>query len=162
MLSVLCVMPESNYYKIDGLDLWDKERDAYKFTGNNKVITHAPCQQWSKLKSFAKPDKKERDLAFWCWEVVNRNGGIFEHPKGSSFFKEVKAERSKMFCVWQSWWGFRARKETILYCQDVRLLSMPISFNNGLIGVSNMNKGERSKMPLSFCNYLVNCIYENK
>ena len=158
MISVLGVMPGSNYYKIEGLDLWDKERNAYNFKGNNMVICHAPCQQWSRLKAFAKPDHDEKNLAYFCWDVVNRNGGIFEHPAGSSFFKEVNADRKKMFKVNQSWWGFGAKKETILYCHNVKLLSYPLCFNAIKGKVHLMNKGKRSRMEESFCRYLVDCI----
>ena len=158
MQSVLCVMPGSNYYLIDGLDLWDKERDAYNYKGTGRVICHPPCQQWSKLKAFSKDDIKERELAYWCYELVNKYGGIMEHPKGSSFFKTVGADTRSLRVVWQSWWGFRAKKETYLYCRDVDLLSYPLSFDAIKMKVENMNKKERSKMPLEFCKYLVNSV----
>lgn len=85
-VSILCADSLSNYFKIDGLDIWTEKRDINNYSGKNKVICHPPCQQWSRLKSFAKNKPEEKKLALLCWEIVQANGGIFEHPAGSSFF----------------------------------------------------------------------------
>lgn len=156
-ISVLCVMDNSNYFKIPNLDLWTEKRNAYQYTGNNKIIAHPPCQQWSKLKSFAKGNKEEKELALFCWEKVNQNGGILEHPIGSSLFKYVNADRGKMFKVYQSWFGFPAQKPTILYCHNVQLLASPICFDLVQKKVSQIAYRKRSLMPLEFCQWLVNC-----
>lgn len=164
MISVLCVMPGSNYFQIPGLDLWDAKRDAYNFIGSNPVITHAPCAQWSRLKAFANDNPREKELAWFCLEKVRRNGGIFEHPAGSSFFKEAGIK--KIYSVDQSWWGFPARKRTYLYFHGYKPLAFPLSFdritykvggnrNGSLI---SMIKRDHSKMTLSFCQYLVDCL----
>lgn len=153
MITVLCIQNDSNYKKIPNLDLWDINRNAYNYTGNNIVIAHPPCQQWSKLRSFAKENKLEKDLAYFCLDQVNKNGGILEHPKGSLFIKEM---RLNTVCVWQSWWGFPAKKETLLYVNKVKLLPTPLCFNVIEKKVENMNKNTRSKMTLEFCNYLIN------
>jgi hypothetical protein len=158
MISVLCIQKDSNYLQIPNLDLWDYVRNAYNFCGDNPVICHPPCQQWSRLKAFAKEDKLEKELALFCWEKIQVNGGIFEHPLGSSFFKFVNADRKKMFVVHQSWWGFPARKPTILYFNNFSPLATPISFDAIQTTVDKIAYRSRSKMPLNFCKWLVSCI----
>jgi len=160
MISILCVQRNSNYYKIPGLDLWDIDRDAYNYTGNNPVITHAPCAQWSMLREFAYYNKREKELAFFCWEKVNGNGGIFEHPAGSSFFKQVKFDKKNLFRIQQSWWGFRGRKSTLLYYVGCRPMPLPLCFDSKpkLYPVEDMSKNERALMPLSFCHWLIDSI----
>lgn len=80
-------MNDDSYYKtVDIVDAYDRFRDAYTYDGNLPVIGHPPCQQWSRLKHFAKPNDYEKDLAFFVLEKIQRYGGIFEHPAGSSFF----------------------------------------------------------------------------
>lgn len=157
MISILCVCPGSNYALIPGLDLWDAKRDAYNFTGRNTVITHAPCAQWSRMKWFAKEDARSKDLAYFCFSAVKRNGGIFEHPAGSSFFRSVNANFKNIISVNQSWWGFPAQKRTYLYFEGFKPLSFPLSFDAPTANVRYMNSKMRALMPLEFCQYLVNC-----
>lgn len=158
MITILCVAPKSNYYCIPGLDLWNLERNAYLFTGHNPVITHAPCAQWSRNRSFSKIDIISKELAVFCFNKVIDNGGIFEHPAGSYFFKYINASRSNIISVDQSWWGFPARKRTYLYFNHVKPLSFNISFDCPVKTVVNMHSTARSIMPLSFCQWLVDCV----
>lgn len=156
-ISVLCVMQKSNYYLIPGLDLWDIDRDAYNFTGTNPVIVHPPCAQWSKMKWYAKDDPRQKELAFFCLEKVKQNGGILEHPAGSSFFKTAGIKPT--ISVNQSWFGFRGRKTTWLYFHGYKPIAHPITFDPPAVkNVKKMGKDERSKMPIDFCLWLVNCI----
>jgi len=172
MISVLCVNRKTVYRNIPGLDLWDQVRDAYNFAGSNPVITHAPCQQWSRMKAFARGDQREKDLAFFCLEKVMQNGGIFEHPAGSSFFKVAGIRPT--ISVNQFWWGFPIKKPTWLYFKDCRPLAHPLSFDaieykfgTGKISQHGKNKsalkkywGDASKMTLPFAQWLTDCIYE--
>lgn len=155
-ISVLCVDDTTNYLKLPGLDLWNKDRDAYGFVGTNKVITHAPCQQWSMLKAFAKINAYERLLAYHCFDLVQRNGGIFEHPHGSSFFKRVGVKPTIL--VDQNHFGFRARKRTALYFKDCEPLPYQMTLLQPVITVQNMDKRERSRMTVDFCRWLVSCV----
>jgi len=156
MTSVLCVDNESNYFKIDGLDLWTRDRDAYLFTGCNPVIVHPPCQQWSRLRSFAKVNQVEKDLAVFCFELVLSNGGIFEHPSGSSFFKFVGYRPT--ISIDQSWFGFPARKRTYLFFNGFRPGRLPLNFNAIEKTVDQLAYKSRSRMPLTFCQWLVDCV----
>jgi len=169
MISVLCVMPKSNYYQIPGLDLWDVSRDAYFYFGSNPVITHAPCQQWSRMKGFANYNKDEKELAFHCLKYVLRNGGIFEHPHGSSFFKEAGITKN-IYSVDQSCYGFPARKRTWLLFHGIKPLPFALPFALPLVKYvlnnsktkrfksPEMKKSERSLMTLQFCQFLVDCV----
>lgn len=158
MISVLCVDKLSNYYKLSPyLDLWPASRDAYNFTGTNPVICHPPCQQWSMLRSFAKVNAKEKDLAFFCLEKVQLNGGILEHPAGSIFFKTAGIKPT--LSVDQSWFGFPARKRTYLYFVGYKPLALPLCFDDRkLTTVEMMSKTMRSRMTVDFCQWLVNAI----
>lgn len=158
MISVLCTHAKSNYKSIPGLDLWPDPRNAYNFSGDNPVIAHPPCAQWSRMKNFARINKEEKDLAVFCWEKVLQNGGIFEHPAGSSFFNYVAADRKNMLSVNQSWWGFPCTKRTYLYFHRCSAIAVPLSFDCVTKTVNQLHSSKRSIMPLSFCTYLVSCI----
>lgn len=158
MITILCADSKSNYYKIPGLDIWDKIRNAYNYNGTNKVIAHPPCQQWSRLRTFATKNTDEKNLALLCWDIVNTNGGILEHPHGSYLFKYVNADRKKIRSVDQNWWGFPARKKTYLYVHQVELIEHPLSNELPSKKVEYMHQRARSIMTLDFCKWLVNSI----
>lgn len=153
-------MKNSNYYKIPGLDLWNQERDAYNFTGSNPVICHPPCAQWSKLKAFAGTNKQEKELAYFCIEKVNQNGGILEHPAGSGIWKLPGIKRENIISINQHWFGFPAQKRTWLYFTQVKPISFPLNFNCPVKTVTELHSSSRSKQPLSFCIWLVQSIQE--
>lgn len=171
MISVLCAKKNSVYKTIPGVDVWDQERDAYFFTGSNPVITHAPCAQWSRMKAFASDKPDEKELAYFCLGKIIRNGGIFEHPAGSSFFKTAGISKN-IYSVDQSWWGFPARKRTYLFFHGCKPLPFPVmtAVPTHVLGISsklgphqrsfrkNLSKGERSTTVLAFAEYLINCI----
>lgn len=147
-------MPNSNYNLIPGLDLWNKERNAYDYSGTNPVIAHPPCQQWSKLKKFAKEDPEEKGLGPFLIDIVKRNGGVLEHPLGSDLFRYCGVNTG-LYKVDQNWFGFPARKVTLLFVVGFKLLPYPImKFVHK--GVSDLHSSQRSKMTLEFCQYLVN------
>lgn len=156
-ISVLCVDADSSYFHIDGLDLWTKARDIRNCKTSLPVITHAPCQQWSRLRHFARKTN-ERELAFLCWEFVNKNGGIFEHPSGSLFFKEVGADKNKMLSVDQCWWGFPARKRTYLYFHECSWLPFPLFQLPTVKELNHIPQSLRSRSPLSFNQWLVDSV----
>jgi hypothetical protein len=167
MITVLCAKKNSIYKTIPGVDVWDEERDAYFFTGSNPVITHAPCAQWSRMKAFANNNPDEKELAHFCLKNVIRNGGIFEHPAGSSFFKEAGISKN-IYSIEQSWWGFPARKRTYLFFHEVKPLPVPIMqhVTTHVVGyhkasrreLPEMSKSERSTTILSFAEWMIKCI----
>lgn len=169
MITVLCAKRDSLYKQIPGIDVWDEDRDAYFFTGSNPVITHAPCAQWSRMKAFAHKNADEKELAYFCLNKIIRNGGIFEHPAGSSFFKEAGLTKN-VYSVDQSWWGFPARKTTWLFFHRCKPLQMPIMQNVPTKVVAptfsnterykgkHLTKKDRSTTVLPFAHWMIDCI----
>lgn len=156
MISILCVNDDSVYKSIPGLDCWDKKRDAYNFNGSNPVITHAPCQQWSRLRMFSKTNDYEKGLAEFCYRKVKENGGIFEHPSGSSFFKSYGVDMRKVYQVDQSDFGFPAKKSTWLYVEGYKLYSLPIFVEARLLSkVEKMSQVDRSTTTIEFATWLL-------
>lgn len=169
MISVLCAQKNSVYKNIPGIDVWDALRDAYFFTGSNPVITHAPCPQWSRMKAFANDNPDEKELAFFCLQKVIRNGGIFEHPAGSTFFKEAGITKN-LYSVDQSWWGFPARKRTYLFFHKCKPLAVPlfntipthvVTSTRGSFKWPEMKKSQRSTTILPFATWLIDSINES-
>jgi hypothetical protein len=158
MITILGVAEKSNYKLIPGLDLWNAKRDMRNFKGSNKVIAHPPCAQWSRFRSFARSNIAEKDLAFFCLNIVHKNGGIFEHPAGSCFFKVANINMKRVISVDQSWWGFPARKRTYLYYVHCAPCQTPLSFNAIESKVCDLHSSSRSIMPLSFCQFLINSL----
>jgi len=157
VISVLCVNPDSVYKTLPDLDVWDKARNAYHFAGSNPVITHAPCQQWSRMRTFAKEDQEEKALAFFCYDKVKTNGGIFEHPAGSSFFKIAGIRSSEIYSVDQSWFGFPCRKRTYLYFSKCKPLQFPLRFEAITKTVDQLHSSSRSDTTILFAEWLIKC-----
>jgi hypothetical protein len=158
MITALCVNQNSIYKTIEGIDAWDLERDAYNFDGLNPIIAHPPCQQWSRLKAFAKVNPKEKDLAIFCLEKINRNGGILEHPAGSTFFKYAGIKPT--ISIDQHWFGFPARKRTYLYFVGCKPLSFPLNFDLSRSKVQLLHSSKRSDTTIFFAKWLINSIVE--
>lgn len=156
MISVLCVSSSTVYKRIEGLDLWDASRNAYNYTGLNPVVAHPPCQQWSRLRTFARVCQVEKDLSIFCLEKVQVNGGVFEHPHGSSFFKFAGVRPN--LCIEQSWFGFPARKRTWLLFEGCKPLSFPLSFDAPIRKVDQLGRVQRSAMTLKMANWLVESV----
>lgn len=175
MITVLCANRNSVYKKIPGIDVWDQDRDAFFFTGSNPVITHAPCQQWSRMRAFSKPNADEKELAWFCLNKVLRNGGIFEHPMGSSFFKEAGITNN-IYSIDQSWFGFPARKRTYLFFHKCKPLSLPLMQHlpTHVLGINSklsaaqkalrkeLPKSQRSTTVLAFANWMISSIQDSK
>lgn len=158
MINVLCVSDDSVYKSLPGIEVWDRARDAYNFKGSEPVITHAPCAQWSRMREFAKEDQYEKMLAHYCYRKVIENGGIFEHPCGSSFFRQSDVDMTNVYSVDQSWFGFPARKRTWLYFSKCKPLAMPIMLDIPKVRVQDMSYLDRSKTTLQFAVWLINCV----
>lgn len=154
-VSVLCCSEQSAYHSIPGLDLWPASRDAFYFTGSNPIIAHPPCQQWSKLRAFAKYAPDEKELAYQCLKHVLRNGGILEHPEGSLLWKETGLSK-RVYSVDQSWFGYPVRKRTYLLFVGCKPLAYPI-FGFQSKQLSSMGKKARSMSTPAFTLWLVNC-----
>ena len=134
MIAVLFAEKEGSYSDVAGVDIWDMERDARLYCGNEKVITHPPCQLWGKMANVNyarwggehnKPGNDGGCFEF-ALESVNRCHGVLEHPAQTYAWKRYglkKPGRNGWYksgtgwvCeVWQSAYGHRANKATWLY-----------------------------------------------
>lgn len=124
MTAVLFARADSHYKQIDGLNVFDIERDARTWQGGRPAIMHPPCRAWGRLRKHAKPRPDEKALGTWAVEMVRRHGGVLEHPAYSELFifcaMPGPGQGADIFGGWtlpivQSWWGHRAEKATWLY-----------------------------------------------
>ena len=147
----------SSVYHVLGLDCWDEDRDARRFAGACPVIAHPPCRAWGRLRTFAKPQIGERDLARFALDTVRRCGGVLEHPSASLLWSEsgirpYVADKfgGRLIHVYQSWFGHRAPKSTGLYIVGVEPARWPpIPFHLGTAAgrVERMGRAERERTP---------------
>lgn len=86
-INVLFCRADSVYRSLPGVDVWDEQRDARNFSGRGPVVAHPPCRLWGVLRQFSTAPAEEKALATWALDVVRRNGGVLEHPIGSSLWK---------------------------------------------------------------------------
>ena len=140
-----------------GINCWDEFKNAYNYKGTNPVIVHPPCAQWSRLKNFAIENDYTKSLAHFCFQRVLDNGGIFEHPAGSSFFREVGIQ-NKIISIDQHWFGFPARKRTYLYFHKCEPIQLPLNFNAIENNVAGLHSSKRSTTTINFAEYLIACI----
>lgn len=158
-IAILCADEKSNYFKLANrynLDIYTLSRSATNFDYSCPVIAHPPCAQWSRLHAFATPNQREKELAWFCLEAVNRCGGIFEHPSGSHFFKTASIKPT--ISVDQHWFGYPARKRTYLYFSDCSPIQHPLSLDAPTKNsVTNISRSMRSRCSVAFCVWLIEC-----
>lgn len=175
MISILFADTQSHYYSIPGLDVWNVNRNALNFNDSNVCIVHPPCRLFSRLKSFSTAPAHEKEFAFFAMDKVILNGGIFEHPVGSSFFKEYSLSgRYKhrmnfgfLTSINLSWFGYPAVKKTLLYFHGIKrsqVLAHPLQFDaiTHVVGSNSrsfkkpeVKKSIRHITPLPLCFWLV-------
>lgn len=160
---------QDSIYKQIGCNVYDKDRNALNYAGKEPVIAHPPCRAWGRLKHFAKPEPGEKDLAPWAVEIIRKNGGVLEHPAGSSLWEYCQLGKSKpdQFGGWtlsinQSWFGHRAEKRTYLYivgCTPAELPEYPLKFDAIQYkigsGKQEITKAEREHTPEALARWLI-------
>lgn len=152
MIAALYVHKGGAYYGLDGVDPWDKDRDARLYSGPWPVVAHPPCERWGRYWSGGPSAKVRRkkgddDGCFAAALVsVRRWGGILEHPADSSawtVFELMRPPHSGAWvvadwlggwtcCVEQGHYGHRARKATWLYANRVQLPSLTWGESGGI------------------------------
>lgn len=155
-ISVLCVSSHSNYFLLPRLDLWTAKRNAANFNGTNPVISHAPCAQWSKLRAMSHRNEETKMLAPFCFEKVIQNGGIFEHPLGSSIFKYMGVKPT--IIVDQYNWGHRTKKPTALFFSKCEPLTQPFRLVSNYKRLDCVSAEHKIESPMDFCLWLIRCI----
>jgi hypothetical protein len=178
-IAVLFARRDSNYKAMQGIDVYDVDRDARTFAGRQRIVAHPPCRAWGRYKAFARPLPHEKDLARDAVRLIRRNGGVLEHPAHSDLWPDMGlplpgAGRDKWggwsLDVAQCWWGHRAEKRTWLYVVGIEpkaIPVMPFTLGRGthVIGHSRwgrasckrpeVSKAEREHTPPAFAAWLV-------
>jgi hypothetical protein len=138
-VAALFVEKGGQYFGVEGVDPWDVDRDARKYSGPYPVVAHPPCFLWVNLAA-VNWKRYQRQLPAWypggsddgCFRsalaAVWSFGGVLEHPAGSHAWAYYgltrptgigwQRDRTDAWwtCeVWQSAYGHRARKRTWLY-----------------------------------------------
>jgi hypothetical protein len=90
---------------------YDETRDARTYAGPLPVVAHPPCGPWGR-NSFA-CTKQDAGAFAHALEMVQRFGGILEHPEGSRAFAAHGIWPTEV--VDQVRWGHACRKRTWLY-----------------------------------------------
>lgn len=156
---------KSKYFRHDGFDPWTVDRDALKTESQAPAVYHPPCQQWGRLKRFARVNPIEKLLAIWALDRVRQFGGVLEHPRTSDLWKYVSVDATKgydehggfLLSVNLHWFGYPAQKKTVLYivgCKRSELPPIPLNFNavsktigKRTPGMTEIQKTRRSETP---------------
>jgi hypothetical protein len=168
-VAVLCAQLNSVYHDIEGLEVYDINRDARTFSGGMPVIAHPPCRSWSAHCAHqAKPAPGERELGLWCVDQVKRWGGVLEQPANSRLWDAARLPKPGWthtrdlwaMEVWQAWWGYPMRKATWLLFSQICPMTVRTPLQLHPRGCDRrreqlMSKNERSKTTPEFARWLV-------
>lgn len=175
-VAVLFARRDSIYKDIPFTDVFDEDRDALSFTGGFPVVAHPPCRGWGRLRAFSNHTEAELDLARFAVRQVRDNGGVLEHPYGSSLWTDqnLPAVGSRdqyggyTLPVFQHWFGHRAQKATLLYivgCEPKNIPAYPLNLETPSHVVARSSKGpghrpeitkaEREATPKPFAIWLM-------
>lgn len=126
-VAVLFTSRVTAYKELEGVDIYDAERDARTFSGGCPIVAHPPCRTWSAFCSHqAKAPEGERELAPLAVGLLLACGGVLEHPAHSRLWKTLNLpmpgeSRNGLWCaaVRQAWWGDTRTKSTWLLFSKV-------------------------------------------
>lgn len=162
---VLCARKDSHYKNMSNVECYDSERNAFSYYGNEPIVAHPPCRLWGRYKHRAKSEnvELEKHLARFCVNQVRNNGGVLEHPDGSSLFKEmdIPVDGSvDMFGGYvvklnQGDYGHRAEKRTFLYVVRCVIPYRPPYKHPNPKCVEKLSVRQREMTPEYFGRYLV-------
>lgn len=168
MITVLCCNKKSAYKDL-GLDCYDISRDAMSYKGKNPVIAHPPCRLWSKnMRHFSNAPEAEKQLAWYCFNLVRENGGILEHPSGSLFLNRFWPPDVKIVPLNQSTFGYPTRKATWLLMPAHYKIEIPFDLEptrekgKDRYIFEHMCTRQRSETTLKFAEFLIKTVTENE
>lgn len=132
-VTVLFTCPGSNYNLLPGVETYDETRDARTWQGGTPVIAHPPCAQWGRLRGLATDDEAEKALGPYAVRQVRANGGVLEHPAGSTLWPAAglpapgETDEYGGFTIDadQVVWGHPAQKRTWFYVCGCRPEEVP-------------------------------------
>jgi len=161
---------------MDGVDVYDIDRDARTWPGGLPLVAHPPCRAWGRLRQFAKPRHDERELAILAVKHVREFGGVLEHPACSTLWRHqglpIPGASSDAFGgftveVEQFHWGHKAQKKTWLYIVGLLPSELPpipmrigqpthcITSTKAYLRLPTVTKREREITPPQFAEWLV-------
>ena len=171
MVAALFVETNGCYFNLPGVDPWDIERDARKYSGPHPVVAHPPCQLWGRFAhvNYARwggvHNHPGNDGGCFASALasVREWGGVLEHPAFSDAWSAYslteptrigwhRCAESEWTCeVWQSAYGHKANKRTWLYYVGQRppelLWNRPTGTHQ--IGFHDQRGRERNKPTIS-------------
>lgn len=81
MIAALFVEAGGCYFGLDGVNPWDRARDARDYPGNDPVVAHPPCERWGRFATWHGGVLGDDGGCFAAaLGSVRRHGGILEHP----------------------------------------------------------------------------------
>jgi hypothetical protein len=138
-VAALFVETNGVYAGLEGVDLWDEERDARLYAGPYPVVAHPPCARWSRLAGFTEARfGLRRGEDGGCFEAalaaVHKFGGVLEHPAHTAAFAKFGLPKPSTYHGWtlgiyggascyveQGRYGLPVKKATWLYAYGVEL-----------------------------------------
>lgn len=135
-IAALFVETDGCYFGLDGVEPWDRARDAMKYAGPWPVVAHPECTEWGRfarshpiLGSNYRPGGEDGGMFAHALDSVRRFGGVLEHPADSRAFKHFglpiphrgggwsmpDVHGGRACYVEQAHYGHFARKGTWLY-----------------------------------------------
>lgn len=162
-IAALFIQPKGHYPAMEGVDAWDKQRNAMLYRGPHSVVAHPPCARWSSLAAVVEAThghKRGDDNGMFRFAVesVRRWGGILEHPHLSRAFLaynlRVPVKNSEgwqrngrgewVTYVRQSNYGHRATKPTwLFYCGRKPPSDLDWRLTEGSAAVTALGAGNR-------------------
>lgn len=120
MIAALFVQPKGHYPTMEGVDAWDKQRNAMLYRGPYSVVAHPPCARWSMLAAVVEAThgiKRGDDNGMFRFAVesVRRWGGVLEHPHASRAFRAYNIREPRKN---QTGWTRNARGEWVTYVRQ--------------------------------------------
>lgn len=150
---------------------YDEARDARTYAGPWPVVAHPPCGPWGRLRQFCTKQSA------WCGphavEMVQRLGGVLEHPAESTLFRACHLpwpgefpdlNNGRTYAVRQVAWGHRCEKPTWLYVVGVSATDVCAGLRTGGVATRKIKgrgslpystKSERHLTPPAFAEWLV-------
>jgi hypothetical protein len=143
-VAALYVDAEGTYAGLDGVELWDEQRDARTYPGPWPVVAHPPCGRWCRLAHAVEgryPHFKVGDdggTFAAALEAVRRWGGVLEHPAVTKAWEAYQLRTPHKWGGWlptrcgghvarveQLRYGHPAIKATWLYVHGVAIAELP-------------------------------------
>jgi hypothetical protein len=147
VIAALFVETGGIYAGLDGIEVWDEQRDARRYPGPHPVVAHPPCARWGRFwhGSPCKPHQYAKGDDGGCFAAalaaVRRYGGVMEHPAHSHAWfahglpwppsEGWQQDITGGWCcrVEQGFYGHASRKPTWLYA--VRTSLPPLRWGEG-------------------------------